>query len=87
MYKHKRNVELQGVEAHHPQIFFLPKWFYGYWVEERKIKKYKYFLNGYLGGVKREKRKTCILREVEMGHPSHSYTKEDRHYILCVLFA
>jgi hypothetical protein len=58
-------------------------------VEERKIKKYKYFLDGYLGGVKGEKTKNLRFTERRIEAPplSHPFTKEDRHYTLSVLFA
>jgi len=44
-----------------PSNSFPPKHFFCYWVEEGQIKKQKYFLNNYLGGVKKNKKNSVLL--------------------------
>jgi len=40
---------------------------------------HKYFLNVYMGGVKTERMKICVLRVGEYRHLSHPFAKEDSH--------
>jgi hypothetical protein len=51
-------------QSPHSNNFFLPKnfFFFGYWLEEGANKKYNYFQNDYLGGVKRKRWKTCAMQ-------------------------
>ena len=67
-----------GAGECHSNIF-VPRKRFGYWVEG-KIKKYKWFMNHYLGGVQTDEKwgKKNVLREAEQKHPSRSFTKEER---------
>jgi hypothetical protein len=44
-------LDLQGVKAEAPETFFIPKNSFMVAELKREIKMFKYFLNGYLGGV------------------------------------
>ena len=60
---HWRNLGVQGKGANAPQIFFLAKnTFFITELKRGKQKQYKYFLNDYFGGVKKEN--TVVKRTV-----------------------